>query len=64
MRIFRVFLKNIRQLWRGTLADNYGEAAVINTLAITLYSMRKQETHDAAIEMARQLWHERSRGLI
>ena len=57
-------LENIKQLWRGEINDSYGEAAVINTLAITLYSMRKQPSRDAAIEMARQLWHDRSRDLV
>lgn len=57
-------LENLKQLWRGELEDNYGEAAVVNTLAIALYSMGKQNNREAAIEMAGELWHGRGKDLV
>ena len=57
-------LDNIKQLWRGAIEDNYGEAAVINTLAITLYTMRKQDTREDAIAMAKEMWNKRSKDLL
>lgn len=57
-------LENLKQLWRGTCENNYGEAAVINTLAITLYTMNKSKTREQALSLATEMWISRSKGLI
>ena len=57
-------LENLKKLWRGVNEDSYGEAAVINTLAITLYTMRKANTHEDALNLATEMWTLRSKDLI
>lgn len=57
-------LDTLRQLWRGQIEHLYGEAAVINTLAMTLHTMGKGDTRDAALALATQWWHDRSRDMI
>lgn len=57
-------LKTMKELWRGQVQHIYGEAAIINTLAITLYTMRKKEDRDSALTMAKELWNTRSKDLI
>ncbi len=57
-------LENLKNLWRGTCEDSYGEAAVINTLAITLYTMRKANTREDALNLATEMWTLRSKDLI
>jgi len=57
-------IENIKQLWRGTREDNYGEAAVINTLAISLYTMRKINKREDALNLATEMWISRSKDLL
>ena len=57
-------LETIKLLWQGKIQHKYGEAAVINTLAITLYTMKKHETRADSLEQATELWHNRSKALI
>jgi len=57
-------LENLKQLWRGTCEYSYGEAAVINTLAITLYAMGKTNTREEAFNLAAEKWTLRSKDLI
>jgi len=57
-------LDPLRQLWRGEVEHPYGEAAVINTLAVSLYMMRKQTHREDALTMAREWWDSRARDLI
>jgi anthranilate phosphoribosyltransferase len=57
-------LEPLKQLWHGEIDHPYGEAAVINTLAVTLYMMRMQPSRDAALAMAKEWWQGRSRNLI
>jgi len=57
-------LENLKQLWRGACEDSYGEAAVINTLAISLYTMRKTNKREEALNLATEMWTLRSKDLI
>ena len=57
-------LEKLKQLWRGSDADDYGEAAVINTLAISLYTMQKANTREAALGLATEMWTSRSNDLF
>ncbi len=57
-------LEDIKQLWRGTSENNYGEAAVINTLAITIYTTRKCKNREDALNLATEMWTLRSKDLI
>lgn len=57
-------LENLKQLWRGTCEDIYGEAAVINTLAIALYTMTKTNQREDALNQAQEMWSSRAKDLI
>ncbi len=57
-------LENLKQLWRGACENNYGEAAVINTLAITLYTIGKCKNREDALNLATEMWTLRSKDLI
>jgi len=57
-------LDPLRQLWHGEIEHPYGEAAVINTLAVTLYMMRKQTRREDALAMAKEWWQNRARDLV
>jgi len=57
-------LENMKQLWRGACEDSYGEAAVINTLAISLYTMRKTNKREEALNLATEMWTLRPKDLI
>lgn len=48
-------------LWRGDIADDYGEAAVTGTAAIALKMMGRADSVEAAEALARRMWDERPR---
>ncbi|WP_020679785.1 glycosyl transferase family protein [Marinobacterium rhizophilum] len=47
------------QLWRGELEHEYGEGAVINTLAAVMKLLGRAVEPDEAVRQARELWHGR-----
>ncbi len=53
--------RELLQLWRGQLEHPYGEAAVVETLAVCLRLLGKQSTNQQAREQAQALWQQRSR---
>ena len=57
-------LGKLVRVWRGEERDEYGAGAIIGTAAITLYTMGRADSHDAALEMAGQWWDERDRGRL
>ncbi len=54
-------LDTMKEVWRGQAQHIYGEAAIINTLAITLYTMRKHDNREGALAMAKEMWNGRSK---
>jgi anthranilate phosphoribosyltransferase len=54
-------LSRIAGLWRGVVADPYGEAAVVGTLAIALRTLGSAENACDAAARARTLWNARER---
>lgn len=48
-------------VWKGEAEDEYGEAAVIGTLAITLKMMGKADDMPSAESLAREYWQQRSK---
>ncbi|MFC1749272.1 glycosyl transferase family protein [Pseudomonadota bacterium] len=54
----------LKEVWRGANSDEYGTAAVISTMAVTLYTMGKAGSKDEAFEEARSLWSKRSKDLV
>ncbi len=47
-------------VWRGEARHEYGEMAVIGTLALALRVLRRADSQDAALTLATQWWQERT----
>jgi anthranilate phosphoribosyltransferase len=54
-------LARLGALWRGENSDDYGESAVIGTLAIALRTLGEATNPAEAEKQARSLWSERDR---
>ncbi len=54
-------VRDLLRLWRGEIEHPYGEAAVIETLAVCLKLIGRVEAVDAASNMARDLWRARDK---
>ncbi|MDH5300081.1 MAG: glycosyl transferase family protein [Gammaproteobacteria bacterium] len=54
-------VSQLKQVWQGSRADEYGEAAIIGTCAIALITLQREKTADAALALARQLWQSRDK---
>lgn len=48
-----------KAVWEGTQQHQYGETAIIETMAIALYTMRKADHFDHALSQAKNLWEKR-----
>lgn len=55
---------HLRQVWRGEVSDEYGELAVIGTLAIAAELLGHAQEPAAALTLGRQWWQERDRHRI
>lgn len=54
-------IEHLVELWRGTREDEYGEGAIIGTVAIALYTMGRAKDHEEAEEQARKMWEARDK---
>lgn len=54
-------LERWRDVWRGKSAHEYGEAAVVGTLAISLWLLGRAKNREAAEALAAEWWHARDR---
>lgn len=52
---------DLAAVWRGDKQDEYGEAAVIGTVAIALYTMGKAKNREEAEAQARTMWDSRNK---
>lgn len=52
-------LNEFISVWQGETKHEYGEKAVIGTLALTLVALKKAESMDDAMVMAQKMWDER-----
>jgi hypothetical protein len=43
-------------VWRGEVPHEYGEQAVVGTLALALIALQKADGMDAAMQMAQGMW--------
>lgn len=57
-------VEDLRALWQGSKQDEYGEAAVIGTVAVTLYTMQKAANREHAEAMATEWWQQRDTSRI
>ena len=51
----------LQQLWRGELSHEYGDAAVIGTIALSLMVLGKADSDQQAQQLAQQIWQQRNR---
>ena len=56
--------EDLLKVWKGEGDNAYAEAAVIGTLAITLRTMGKADSIDAAEALARDMWDRRDRDFL
>lgn len=54
----------LARVWRGEEEDEYGYGAIIGTAAITLYTMDKADSHESALEMAKDWWEGRNKSSL
>ena len=54
----------LAQLWRGETQDEYAEAAITGTLAITLKMMGRAETMESAQHLANDMWQARNKNKL
>jgi len=52
---------DLAAVWRGDKHDEYGEAAIIGTVAIALYTMGKAKDREEAEAQARTMWAARNK---
>lgn len=57
-------LEDFRAVWRGEQAHEYGEMAVIATVALALRTLRRAGSQDEAMATARAWWDARDRAAI
>jgi anthranilate phosphoribosyltransferase len=56
--------QRLRGLWRGEQHDDYGEAAVLSTLASCLVLLGKAEEQQSALQLAQIWWQNRNQQLM
>lgn len=54
-------IEHLRNVWRGEASDEYGELAIIGTLAIALRLLGKAMSCDDAMRLAKDYWEDRNR---
>lgn len=54
----------LRDIWRGSASDEYGELAIVGTLAIVLRLLQKVHSPEAAMELAKRYWQQRNRDRV
>ena len=54
-------IEHLRNVWRGTATDEYGELAIIGTLAIALHLLGRATNCGEAMEHAKNRWKNRNR---
>ncbi len=54
-------IEHLRNVWRGETNDEYGELAIIGTLAIALRLLHQAENCDDAMQLAKDYWEDRNR---
>lgn len=53
-------IEHLRNVWRGKANDEYGELAIIGTLAIALRLFGRAKNPDEAMQLAKSYWKNRS----
>jgi hypothetical protein len=51
----------LRGIWRGITSDEYGELAIVGTLAIALRLLQRADSQEAAMILAQEYWNARNK---
>jgi anthranilate phosphoribosyltransferase len=51
----------LRDIWHGDAGDEYGELAIVGTLAVVLRLLQKVHSPEAAMNLAQRYWQQRNR---
>ncbi len=54
----------LRGIWRGITSDEYGELAIIGTLAIVLRLLQRADNPQAALVLAEEYWQQRDKSRL
>lgn len=54
-------ISKLRETWRGTVTSDYGESAIISTLAVVHKLMKSSLSQQESVELARNTWKNRNR---
>jgi len=57
-------IEHLRNVWRSSEHDAYGELAIIGTLAIALRLLQRADDQSSALQLAEKYWSERNRDRI
>ncbi len=61
VRPAEMHVSDLIDVWRGEKSDEYGEAAVIGTIAVALYTMGRAKSREEAETQARDMWASRNK---
>jgi anthranilate phosphoribosyltransferase len=54
----------LRGIWRGITSDEYGELAIVGTLAIVLRLLQRVDSPEGAMLLAQEYWQERNKNRL
>ena len=57
-------IDHLRNVWRGNARDEYGELAIIGTLAIVLRLLQRADDQPSALQLAQTYWDGRNRNRL
>ena len=53
--------KQLIQVWRGEIDDEFAEASIIGTTAVALKLLAKADTQESAQQLASEYWQKRNK---
>ncbi|MDH5786547.1 MAG: glycosyl transferase, partial [Chromatiales bacterium] len=54
-------ISDLIAVWNGDRDDEYAAASVVGTVAVTLYTMGRAESREAAETQALEMWNNRNK---
>lgn len=54
----------LKAVWEGTTEHEYGEAAVVGTIALALFTLKQAATREEALALAESLWQQRNKDFL
>lgn len=57
-------VEHMQKVWRGQIADEYAEGAIVGTTALALKVLKRAQSQAEALDMARSLWQQRDKQFL